>query len=167
MLLTRMQIDILVKLTDADTHYFSRSVERLKRANYAKDFSVQNCWKCSLIIQSFFLYLVKEEDFFSIPPISPSFNYTKWLPGAARYRYSAAQLEQVGLSAFYQGHHQRGLQEKSGRVTQTLPPAQSREGLLQSQVSNVFTFSSLKLHSQRNFTDLFQNCFLGFKYIYK
>lgn len=43
MLLTRMQIDILVKLTDADTHYFSRSVKRLKRANYAEDFSVQNC----------------------------------------------------------------------------------------------------------------------------
>lgn len=39
MLLTRMQIDILVKLTDADTHYFSRSVERLKRANYAEDCS--------------------------------------------------------------------------------------------------------------------------------
>ena len=34
---------------------------------------------------------------------STSFNYTKWLQGVAQYSYSAAQLEQVGLSAFVKG----------------------------------------------------------------
>lgn len=166
MLLTRMQIDILVKLTDADTHYFSRSVERLKRANYAEDCS--KLFKMQPYHPVFlFVFSQRRRLFFNTTHFT-LIQLHKVTPGSSSIQIQCSSAGAGGVKCFLsRTPPERGLQEKRGRVTQTLPPAQSREGLLQSQVSNVFTFSSLKLHSQRNFTDLFQNCFLGFRYIYK
>ncbi len=118
--------------------------------------------KHSLILQSFVFFkpLFRDhwEHFFSNTTHFTLIQLHKVTPGSCSIQSQRSSAGAGGVKCFCQGHHQRGLLEKRESVTQTLPPAQRWGGALQSQ-ANIFTLRSLKLKSQRNFTDLFQNSF--------
>lgn len=75
----------------------------------------------------------------------------KVTPGSCSIQPQRGSAGAGGVKWFCQGHHHRGLPEKTETVARTPLPAQSWGGDLPSR-ANIFTFGSLK-KCQRNFTD--------------